>query len=449
MHEPEATDPAADVEPDLAACDDTRGNVISSEEWSHWMKADLKACAAYKAHAALLDRCCEIACSWRVRFWERKALWGRIRRGRRLAKELAEVAPVLQWVLNEVDALTLVPGAPRLVILDLCSGFGYLAMFLSELLPASKVERIVLVDKMWAPQNVAPQSHHIPPDHILDPGWPIPLTTSRVDLKTPSDRRSLVKHFLSNGSPAMLLGVHLCGTLSLRCIELFNDAPTFGYLALKPCCLPDMLFAKRGDVFGHPGGHCFPAQAVCAHGKWNKGKWVNGASRTELEKKFRSWVSNLSLCVECAPDAPEGSEVRTEHHLVQEKWFLNDFIFARRPWSTQPPRSAAYTHADQATASDSPVEGAPRLLNMSNSSGVTDLRRKEILEEWHAGRREEKRMRRLANRTPEQIAAAQAKIYERRGRVLRAQIEVLSSHTVNLQLFVEVHESRWVRFGRA
>ena len=73
---------------------------------------------------------------------------------------------------------------------------------------------------------------------------------------------------------------------------------------------------------------------------------------------------------------------------------------------------------------------------MSNSSGVTDLRRKEILEEWHAGRREEKRMRRLANRTPEQIAATQAKIYERRGRVLRAQIEVLSSHTVNLQLFV-------------
>ena len=87
-------------------------------------------------------------------------------------------------------------------------------------------------------------------------------------------------------------------------------------------------------------------------------------------------------------------------------------------------------------------------MNISNSSGVTDLRRKEILEEWHAGRREEKRKRRLANRTPEQAAATLAKAYERRGRVLRAQIEVLSSHSVRLQLWLEVHESNWIRFGR-
>ena len=66
------------------------------------------------------------------------------------------------------------------------------------------------------------------------------LTTSRSDLKVPSDRRSLVRAFVSDGSPAMLLGVHLCGLLSLRCVELFNECPAFCTLALKPCCLPDL-----------------------------------------------------------------------------------------------------------------------------------------------------------------------------------------------------------------
>lgn len=33
----------------------------------------------------------------------------------------------------------------KVEIVDLCSGFGYLGMFLSELLPASKVSKITLV----------------------------------------------------------------------------------------------------------------------------------------------------------------------------------------------------------------------------------------------------------------------------------------------------------------
>ena len=37
----------------------------------------------------------------------------------------------------------------RVEIVDLCSGIGYLGMFLSELLPPAKVEMITLVDIMW------------------------------------------------------------------------------------------------------------------------------------------------------------------------------------------------------------------------------------------------------------------------------------------------------------
>jgi len=38
-------------------------------------------------------------------------------------------------------------------------------------------------------------------------------------------------------------------------------------IVLKPCCLPIMIHAERGELF-EAGGHSFPAKEVCAHGKW-------------------------------------------------------------------------------------------------------------------------------------------------------------------------------------
>ncbi|KOO35758.1 hypothetical protein Ctob_011048 [Chrysochromulina tobinii] len=275
------------------ADEDQKGTIVSNEEWCEWLRKDLRSSPVYATHSALLDECCDIAARWRARFWERKALWGRIRRGRRLAKELAEVAPVIARTRAAIEALDLPEGSPKVVILDLCSGFGYLGMFLSELLPADKVERIVLVDIMWAPHNVERQEKHLNPEHVLDPNWPIRLTTSRANLKIPSDRRILARAFLAHGAPAMILGVHLCGMLSLRCIDLYNSCPGFFFLALKPCCLPKKLFANRGDVFEGANGHWFAAAAVAVVGKWNQGNW-HGASRIELERKYHIWVANLS-----------------------------------------------------------------------------------------------------------------------------------------------------------
>ena len=45
--------------------------------------------------------------------------------------------------------------AGKAEVIDLCSGFGYMAMFLSEMLPSSKVSKITLVDKMWPRHNAS------------------------------------------------------------------------------------------------------------------------------------------------------------------------------------------------------------------------------------------------------------------------------------------------------
>ena len=211
------------MEPTNMCCDEADDLIdfgtappVNDEEWCGWLRQELLACPAAGEYADLLDECCTIAGKWRSRFWDRKSLWSRIRRGGRLAKELSEIAPVLFRARAEVALLP--EDGRKLVVLDLCSGFGYLSMFLSELLPPERVEKIVLIDRQFAPHSVQPQAHHISPEHLLDPGWPIRLTTSRADLKTRSDRRNIARTFCSDGLPVLILGVHLCGTLSIKAV---------------------------------------------------------------------------------------------------------------------------------------------------------------------------------------------------------------------------------------
>ena len=82
------------------------GRVIATDdEWCSWLREDLQSCPAWHTHSAILEECATIATRWRARFWADRPLWNRIRRGRRLAKELAEAAPVLQQARAAVAAL--------------------------------------------------------------------------------------------------------------------------------------------------------------------------------------------------------------------------------------------------------------------------------------------------------------------------------------------------------
>ena len=91
--------------------------------------------------------------------------------------------------------------------------------------------------------------------------------------------------------PIIVLAVHLCGTLSLKAVDMFNNNRNVKLFALKPCCLPLMVHAKRGDVF-RIGGHEFDAQDVCSNGSYNKKQW-NGPPRWHLQPKFDVWADNL------------------------------------------------------------------------------------------------------------------------------------------------------------
>jgi hypothetical protein len=124
--------------------------------------------------------------------------------------------------------------------------------------------------------------------------WPIALDTSKQDLKHSRQLQKIREHYLSNPDhPVIILAIHLCGTLSLKAIQLFNDNPAnVHFLALKPCCLPGMVHAKRKEVF-HLGRHTFPADDVCIHGKWKKNMWRGGPPRKHIQQRFQRWANHL------------------------------------------------------------------------------------------------------------------------------------------------------------
>jgi len=298
---------------------------LTDEDFTSWLSAELSNAPGRQVYETTFDSAVLAIVKWRQRFRGNPAVWKRIFKKDRVFKELIESAPILhsvqKFVNNHANSET---EDDKITILDLCSGKGYLSMFLSEILPPEKVAKIILVDKAWAMCNSEVLPHHMNWDHIYGDiphandgstikqvegeiseqrflpksnltyftTWPIPLHTSKQDLKQSCNQRQTKKHiFDRTKGPILILAIHLCGTLSLRAVDFFNNNENVKMFCLKPCCLPGMVHAKRNDTF-KIGRHSFPAEDVCSNGSFTKKDW-SGPPRWHLEKKFILWSDHL------------------------------------------------------------------------------------------------------------------------------------------------------------
>lgn len=403
-------------------CDDHTHNDQILNDSENWIALKIRSCPIYLNYSHIFENSILILQKWKLRFASHPEIWSRFTKGNgsRLIKELCEAIPIIDKVLNIVNSIDLVES--KINIIDLCSGFGFLSMFLSEMLDPSKMNRIVLVDKQWSRFNIHQNTErdlvvdkgltegkdrcdvgaetredvngndnnddnddndnnddndciggddrsdesivgnqnvtktktvqYISSDHLLgtfSSQWPIPLIPSKQNLKSSATIRSIQKSIISkliypekaidntsiesqkdernrdkesnshqpNGSNFLIiLGIHLCGTLSLRAVDLFNmNKEHVLFFALKPCCLPTMVHAQRAEVF-HIGHHHFDSKLVCANGKWvakSKGVWT-GPPRNHLLPKFMNWIYNL-MCG-CDTSVGDGEEQETNHIVV-------------------------------------------------------------------------------------------------------------------------------------
>eukprot|EP01043_Picozoa_sp_COSAG02_P076106 COSAG02_NODE_16010_length_1121_cov_1.448141_1_plen_301_part_00 len=276
-------------------------------------------------------------------------MWQRALKRGRLLKELQESLPVIARVLRHFEQdlsarstassggrggggggggdssssseVQAAQSAAPATIVDLCSGFGYLSMFLAELLPPEHVDRIVLLDKAWPmhSQDGEPTAGQINPAHIHLAGWPIRLSTSKNNLKTPSGRRSIAKTiFEPAAGPVLVLGIHLCGQLSVQAVELFNTQPQATFLALKPCCLPQLWAGMPHVVWGFSNGHSVDVQTVGVNGRHVKNVW-RGPPRETMVQKFTLWADGLFDGIDCRPETGDSVDRPSTSIEVQSR----------------------------------------------------------------------------------------------------------------------------------
>jgi hypothetical protein len=303
---------------------------LSDEDFHSWLESEFETVPNRQRYDHIYRDALQAIVKWRQRYRGNPYLWKRIFKLDRVRKELIEAVPIIDAVQTVILSNNNPCDEPY-TILDMCSGKGYLSMFLSEMLPPEKVSKLILVDKAWAMCNTKElKSHHMNWDHIYGQRppiltgtqeeqqqeqhptyfttWPIPLHTSKQDLKQSCTLRQM-KHvmFDATSGPMIILAVHLCGTLSLKAIDMFNQHPDkVHFFALKPCCLPPMIHAQRGDIFTI-GSHQFDAHEVCSNGSFTKKDW-NGPPRWHLEPKFHTWANHLFQGIHVGGD---GSDTNT------------------------------------------------------------------------------------------------------------------------------------------
>ena len=301
----------------------------TDEEFEAWILSELSSDPLAQDYPEIFSQVPRAITNWRKRYRGNQALWRRIFTRDRVFKEFLEAVPIIDAVVRLV--------AERknecFTIVDLASGKGYLSMLLSELLPPEKVAKFILVDKAWPMCNSEPSPHHMSWEHIYGnktetesyfDTWPIPLHTSKQDLKKSYNMRQLKKRLFDPApGPIIILAVHLCGTLSLRAVDMFNNNDNVCFFALKPCCLPAMTHVERDEIF-QLGNHTFDSKLVCAPGKWSKKQWYR-PPRWHLEPRFEAWVENLFLGV-CGASIKRQTKVVVQH----DGGFQNAFIFAER-----------------------------------------------------------------------------------------------------------------------
>ena len=134
-----------------------------------FIEYELKHMPVGKMYPDLVDKATEIVKKWKVDF--PLSVWTRTVKGDRVAKEFNESAPVIARMLKFVDEEFEKPEneGRRITIVDLCSGFGYLGMFLSELLDPEKVRKIYLIDKEWPQFGAKPKENRMSNAHIVGP----------------------------------------------------------------------------------------------------------------------------------------------------------------------------------------------------------------------------------------------------------------------------------------
>lgn len=180
----------------------------------------------------------------------------------KLRKEVSESWAMLSAIQQTCHLLKLPSDMSRTMIIDLCSGKCLTTTLLSILYPKGK---FLAVDKL--PEQMVPHcaSSDVETLHLRSNNRWYLSRDIRSKIFADDLEQHIHRHCFCQGEKYLvdqkdqqqvyrvpiLVGMHLCGHLSSRAIELFKQSPQIGALILSPCCLPRVK--ERNDVSIHRG----------------------------------------------------------------------------------------------------------------------------------------------------------------------------------------------------
>ena len=167
-------------------------------------------------------------------------------------------------------------------VIDLCAGKGFLATLLAVLYPRMMVTAVDKFEPTFLPHYEAAGIDNV--------------RYAQLDVLAPNFVQALRTVIRTDGAGrrTIVLGMHLCGLLSLRAAELIRSLPEVEAVVLAPCCLPG---AHQGRGYsagslrsGEPGAAVPALVQICraeAEGRLPAeqaaGREVNASIRGERE----------------------------------------------------------------------------------------------------------------------------------------------------------------------
>ena len=190
-------------------------------------------------------------------------------KSRTLKKEITEAVAAakaverLLWKVGSPEARRAAADGEGLAIVDVGAAKGWCSLFLASRFPAA---RITMVDK----------DRGLNLEHLAA----LPNVSFTLLDVYRNDAAAVLRGLFGAAGVQVLLGIHLCGPLSIRAADLFKDElPDCTALVLAPCCLPKQRLPKapRQDREGFSPvnfafglGLCKAAQRlqVCPYQLW-------------------------------------------------------------------------------------------------------------------------------------------------------------------------------------
>ena len=215
----------ADEESGVAASVDNSyafGSVEDQRQFSIWLETRFATFPCATTHPQLTSKAAKALARWRLAL--PRKVWSRFWKGdERVLKEINECCPIVERLEEHLKRRP--EGAPPIEIVDLCSGFGILSLFLSEILDPATVSAIHLIDRRWPKRGQSRSSDEAQSIEHIEAGiWRIRLYTRKVDITRGREQRQLSEHLFGRAPGGVaILAVHLCGRLSCSAVEIYQQ----------------------------------------------------------------------------------------------------------------------------------------------------------------------------------------------------------------------------------